>query len=319
MLKKVLTLFLCFVLLPIRHVSGTDERTPDDLFLLALGDSITTGYELEGGLYGNDGYVNLAARELGLTRDQYENRAVNGYTTADMLKLLPLCTEDIRRADIIVFDIGYNDILGQVYTRICTQIAGEICDIPKLQAAYAELTAEQHQAVLDSLGKVNYASLYKRFETELRAILEYMRAENKDAHIYMQSLYDPFGGMGVMEAFSDSVVREMNRVIRRTAEEFGCGFLDVYTAFYGRGTEYTYIGEYDIHPNEAGHRAVFELFADALRHDGYLPSAESAPETGAGDLPANTAGHTPALILTLILSAAILLCGGFMILRRKRL
>lgn len=293
-------------------VSSASE--PEELFLFALGDSITTGYELEGGRYGNAGYINLAAEALGLRRENYENRAVNGYTAEDLTELLPSCKEFIRKADIIIFDIGYNDILGHMYSQICMKSCGEILSMPELQDACGDMDETKYQETLNALDTVNFTALYRKFETELDSVLNFLQALNSDAVIYMQSLYNPLAGLGVMETFSDSVIQEMNMILKRQADAYGCRFLDVYTAFSGYAEEYTCIKQYDIHPNETGHRVIFDLFAEALQKDGFLSAEESTVEAVPPSIP-DSYGESgiknillPALLILTVCTAAGLIC-----------
>ncbi|MBE6561934.1 MAG: SGNH/GDSL hydrolase family protein [Ruminococcaceae bacterium] len=304
--KAWLILLVCTLIFSSVPISAEEEEA--DLFLLALGDSITTGYELEGGRYGNAGYVNLAAQALGLTRESYENRAVNGFTTADLIELLPSCEEWIRKADIIVFDIGYNDILGHMYSQICMKSCGEILSMPQLQDAWSDMEDAKRLNIENALEKVDFTALYKQFEERLSSVLGFLQAQNSDAVIYMQSLYNPLAGLGVMEEFSDSVIRRMNSSLKQQADAYGCRFMDVYAAFSGHAEEYTYINRYDIHPNEAGHQAIFDLFAEALRKDGFLPDKESAAETSdsvISDESENSGAKNNLLSAVLILTACI--------------
>ncbi len=312
MRRIIFALLLCLLLFPVPTVSA--EADTPEIFLFALGDSITTGYELEGGRYGNAGYVNLAAKALGLTRENYENCAVNGYTAEDLIQLLPACEEFIRKADIIVFDIGYNDILGHMYGQICLKSCGEILSMPELQNAYSGMNDTKRQEIEAMLGKVKFTALYESFEKELRTVLDFLQEQNRTAVIYMQSLYNPLAGLGIMEEFSDSVIREMNSILKRMADAYGCGFLDVYEEFSGHAEDYTYIRQYDIHPNENGHRAIFDLFAEALRKDGFLPDEESTAEAVDSVIPdASEESGTennllPALLTLTACTAAGLIC-----------
>jgi len=275
----LLILTLILAVIPAAEASGEDSG----LFLTALGDSITTGYGLPGGRYGSASYINLASAELELMRDNYVNFAVNGYTSADLLALIPACAEDIRRADILVFEIGYNDILGYMYSAMCLAAGDASLYMDELKAAVSCMDSAAAEACADALlseasGPL-FRALYENFEANLQSIVSLLREYNPEARVYMQSLYNPLAGLGFFREFSEAVVGGMNTVLARTAQTYGFGYLDVHAAFLGHETEYTRIDSYDIHPNEAGHLAIFELLCDALTEDGFLPGeAETTAE-----------------------------------------
>jgi|GEM_PF-4182118 len=301
-MKQRIAAFLaaCVLFLAAPHTLRAQEEKP---YLVALGDSITTGYEMAGGRYGNAGYVNLTAADLGLSRGEYINCAVNGYTVPDLLQLLPLFEEDIARADILVFDIGYNDVLQYVYSSIAMALgAGSMRDIRAAGALLSEEDVAEMLIRLDeeASGQM-YTALYEAFDAGLHRVLDTLREYNADAPIYMQSLYNPLAALDVMNEFSNRVMGTMNDILRRAAEEYGCRFLDVFSAFAGHEHAYTNMDYNDIHPNEAGHEAIHKLFAAALREDGFLltdgtkseTTAEPETETEPVTEPIRTVGTEP--------------------------
>lgn len=276
--------------------SAPAEIRADDgahsVYLVALGDSITTGYEMEGGRYGCASYVNLTAEYLGLTRVDYANYAVNGYTAADMLELLPHYRTDIERADILVFDIGYNDILGYIYHFMCLAAYGDSLNMQMLcdtvyEMEETELT-ECVRRLREQADGPFFRALLNDFEANLRAVLDTLTEYAPDAHIYMQSIYNPLAALEIFSEFSEELVGRLNRILSETAVEYGCGFLDVHAAFASHESEFTYMRQYDIHPNEAGHRAIFELLTAALEADG-ISAPGSEPETSGSETDADTA------------------------------
>lgn len=252
-------------------------------YLVALGDSITTGYELPGGRYGCANYVNLTAESLSLPQNGYANYAVNGYRAGDLLTLLPEYRDDIARAGILVFDIGYNDILSVLYSAMCRAMKGDYY-LAEIAGAFRALPKEEQEETLRRLPSVEHEpyllALYAQFEADLTAILDTLHEYAPEARIYMQSIYNPLAALGVFTDFSNGAVEKLNGILADAAKKYGCGFLDVYTAFSANESAYTYMSRWDIHPNEEGHRVISALFTEALEADGFAPRTAASEEAG---------------------------------------
>ena len=90
-MKKILTFIIVAAMIAALAVCPAQAAEQKYEFMLALGDSITTGYGLDGEApYDCASYANLVAESLGLeAKKSYVNRAVDGATSKDLLKLLP--------------------------------------------------------------------------------------------------------------------------------------------------------------------------------------------------------------------------------------
>ena len=116
LLLTMASVLLLSVLLCSVAASQTEETKPQTL--LALGDSLTTGYGLAnytpgGSPYLCNSYINQIAKAMGLEGGQtYINRAVNGDRSADLAKLLPSLENEVKSADMIIITIGGNDLLS---------------------------------------------------------------------------------------------------------------------------------------------------------------------------------------------------------------
>ena len=291
---KPIAACLAALLLLLLSISALGADADEPPYLVALGDSITTGYELPGGRYGSANYVNLTAQYLSLSADGYANFAVNGYHADDLLALLPDYRDEIARADILVFDIGYNDILGSLYGAMCRAM-GDDYYLSEIASAFARMPETDREAVMRALPSVDtdpfFRALYGQFEGDLHAVLDTLRDYAPDARIYMQSIYNPLAALGVFSDFSNGAVEKLNSILKDTAGKYDCGFLDVYGAFTSHESEYTYMSRWDIHPNEAGHRVIFELFSAALYADGYAPPQ---PQETAAPISSETEEAEPA-------------------------
>lgn len=118
-LLKTVSLALAAVLLAgafaALSVSASAEKKYESM--LVVGDSISTGYGLEnytpgGSPYECRSYCNILAESLELKGgESYINRAVNGYTSSDLLALIPSLKEQVAKSDLVVISIGGNDLL----------------------------------------------------------------------------------------------------------------------------------------------------------------------------------------------------------------
>ena len=120
-MKKITARFVSFavalmILVSLALPAFASPGNPE--FMLAIGDSITTGFGLEGydelDPYTCNSYTNLIANALSLNgKDTYINKAVNGATSADVLAYLPDIANYLGYADLIVVTVGGNDLQGE--------------------------------------------------------------------------------------------------------------------------------------------------------------------------------------------------------------
>ncbi len=164
MKQRILSIFLCIVLLLslLSLTAGAAEPTR----YLVLGDSIAYGSGLSNpkeAVYGK-----IVADTNGYA---YENYAVPGHTTANLLRRMENDTvrEAIQKADIINISIGGNNfLLGNI-----------------------------NNLLYDGIVKEDYArfdEIANGFYEDLGKIVNGIRALNADAAILLQTLYNPQTG-----------------------------------------------------------------------------------------------------------------------------
>ena len=118
MKKKIISVILALIL--VLSFSGTVFAQPGEgshgakQSLVALGNSITTGYGLERNLLrvSKNAYPQLLGDEMGY---RVNNLAVSGWTSQDLLDTLQNKNRyriAIKHADLITLNIGGNDVLG---------------------------------------------------------------------------------------------------------------------------------------------------------------------------------------------------------------
>lgn len=165
---------------------------------LIFGDSITTGYGLADKTMR---FATLISKKLGIAERNY---GVDGATSADLLTKIN-GSEEIKRniagAEFISVSIGGNDLLDK-YKYILPQALG--------------LDVADHSAEIDAA--------YTAFDKNLRAIFAAIREQNHDCKVYIQTLYNPYGDLTVMDRYNagtllDPYIVRLNNIIRTRAAD----------------------------------------------------------------------------------------------------
>lgn len=264
---------------------------PEPYQIVALGDSLTAGYEhgfteksvpygyveqvyeqaLFQGLraeYVNYGLLGLKAEGFKLLLEAVsEGRSV---TPDDIQKELQDPRKDtivgqtaqmaksIRSADLIVLTIGGNDL-----TPVMTKLDS---------GATADEFATYFQAILD------------QYEKDLEASIRTIAALNPKAQIVMSDQYLPIPapiklGSTTIELYPEAKRKlllegvtklrgKLEQVSVRLAEDsIKLQIADVSSLFVGHELDYTSIAEKDIHPNRLGYAAMGRAFAAAIWSD----------------------------------------------------
>lgn len=194
-------------------------------YYLALGDSITSGY--------NVGSQNFTVLYYSYLRScnpylRFFNLGINGLTTNGLVSLFltnPQLRQMVTRADIITITIGSNDLLKgtAALVRGLNIDYGYILSNIKNNLDYIGLQIRQ----LNPVTIVKIASIY-------HPVLPYQLA-----HYYPQVQY---------------IIRQANKVIVSSTKRYGFDIIPVDRAFNGR--ERLLMGPDHIHPNPLGHRII---------------------------------------------------------------
>jgi lysophospholipase L1-like esterase len=200
--------------------------------LVALGDSITTGYNLGVNNHhpSKDAFPSLIGEEADL---RVRNLGVPGWTTVDLLNALKddKYRDAIRHADYITLDIGSND----------------------LRAAYAEYETTKNMGVLQ----------FKIGQTleRLQAIIVEVRLLT-DAPIVLYNIYNPYPAGTPIHIASDELLTLINNSISIIAGVYGLAYADAFEAYGDNQVEYVLPN--DIHPTVAGQGALADIGLEAL-------------------------------------------------------
>jgi lysophospholipase L1-like esterase len=201
---------------------------------LAIGDSISAGYGAmpvtQGFVY--DLYQSGAFDDI--TNMLFCNMAVPGATSQDVLQY------QVPQARLFLADTG------QPYRKVITLTVGG-------------------NDMLQVLGGGNPATILQSFGTNLGAILAALKTQFPGAEILVSNYYDP--KLPVPD--ERTLVMTLNQVIATAAAATGVTLVDIFSAFDGRSglllIEKKGSAETQIHPTNAGYRAIAQAFKAALK------------------------------------------------------
>lgn len=253
-------------------IAAEDTSAPKTL--LALGDSLTTGYGLENYTYGGDpylcdSYINRIAAAYGLEGGKtYVNRAVNGDKTSDLVRLLPSLENEVKSADMIILTIGGNDLLG-LLPEIAFMLSGQqVSDFAQAVAIFAKATPDQYEALQNDPAFVaRMKTVLEEVSANLQTIATFFKEKAPDARVVFLKQYNPMHnvqGFEAFGAFGGGFLDSINRAVESVATAFGYETVDVPSVIDERAEELTNIRLFDIHPNAKGHLEIAKLLAEHL-------------------------------------------------------
>ncbi|MBO7295863.1 MAG: SGNH/GDSL hydrolase family protein, partial [Clostridia bacterium] len=252
-------------------VSAAGASMPKSM--LALGDSLTTGYALpdyvdENDPYACKSYANLIAAAMGLQGgDTYINRAVNGDTSSNLASRLPGMKGDVQKAELIVISIGGND-MDRLIPLILYKVTGkQITEYSQMAAALQGVAPEAY-ASLENDAEVQgaIADAVAKLKDNLKTVSDMIKENAPDARVIFLQQYNPLHVQGFSDfaAFSQKSLDAANAAIAENAQSYGFEVLDVPSIINSRAAELTNIQKFDIHPNEQGHLEIAKLLAAHL-------------------------------------------------------
>lgn len=286
---KLLTvaLLICAMGLTALPISAQNDAVDS---LVVLGDSISTGYGLNGELYTRASYSNLVASALGLSAGNgYINYAVDGYTSAQILQKAKDNQATVTAADLIIMTNGGNDVLSKMLM-IAMKAAGvDSLNLTQIAIALAQMTTEEASARLYSAENVNtIATALVNYKTNLTLLLEYLKTAAPDTRVLVLTQYNPLSGLtmfGMLDSYAETVIGQMNDIMNEVVTAAGYEIVDTHAVMVGQGAVMSNIMSADIHPNALGHAKMAEMVKNYL---GLVEPAETEPEQTTTAEPAET-------------------------------
>lgn len=272
----LLTLCLMVSILPTAAFAASEGTH------LALGDSISTGYDLPV----EKRFTNIVAKHYGLEEKNY---AVNGFTATDLKNQLKSgeLDDEIASASLITLTVGGNEMVDI----LCARIA----NIYNEKNSGANLTADTVVSTMETLPgsqRLAWAIKYvvpalkgfsegKEFKTalatykaDLTASLNYIRAKNSFAEVVVCTQFTPFKQFKnhnlLKNAYAevDKAAVLINKVITDNAASLNYKVADIYPAFSNNNesknplfpnsnsTDMSTMSLTNVHPNAAGHALI---------------------------------------------------------------
>ena len=303
MKKKILSIFLASIMatgaIPVSTLAAEPIR------VLALGDSISTGYGLTNAE--TECFTALLGENYTVT-----NKAVKGNTVTGISKQLKtgmFNTEMVTEADVITITVGGNDMLAIFYDKIAEMH----------QAKYnSDISANDVHTILDELNQSNMnqnshllaitKQLFSQnnanyimssqelkkalsdYQSTLIEVTSLLKQINPDAKIIIATQYNPYAEFAGNTLFSslykgfEDGVSKLNDTINSGATAGGYMVADVKTAFdlnttdlYNADPNLSSI-DLDFHPNANGHIVLAEVFKATIEENSN-PNASVSPNT----------------------------------------
>ncbi|MHB1627266.1 MAG: GDSL-type esterase/lipase family protein [Bacilli bacterium] len=221
--------------------TGAPPASGNAKSLVALGDSITFGYDL--------GKTNLQpspeafpyligkAGSLSVT-----DLGVPGLTSSGLLADLATASfqQAVKGASVITLDIGSNDLLQP-----------------------AEKDGLFTGQTVTPTELAQFATVVKQFTANLQATLQTLVKLNPTAKIVVYNIYNPVPSSdAAAHAVADKVLSAMNAVIAQEAGAFHLPVANAYSAFSGHVSQYILTG--NVHPNAQGQAVLAKIGEQAL-------------------------------------------------------
>ena len=269
--ERVISLLFVIALLTSLAVPVSAMKKPE--FLLAIGDSITSGYGLdaydESDPYSCGSYANLLATALSLEgKESYINKGLNGATSADILKNLPEIVNYLGYSDMIVFSAGVNDLQNAIPI-VASAVAGKT--VTGLSASIDVLTAaapEKFSALANNQSfQKKIGDVLAKYEKNITDIAEIIKTNAPSARVIFLKQYNPLNNVPGFETFgkfADTLISSVNASMEKVCSSYGFDLVDMASAINADAMGLTNMLNYDVHPNAAGHVEIARAIANHL-------------------------------------------------------
>lgn len=224
-------------------VERTVEVVPKSHALVALGDSISFGWDLGNNWNPSpDAFPFLMGKVEKLPVDDL---GYPGWTTANLLHALPtkLYTSTLATASVVTIDIGNNDLLQP--------------------AAKDGLLGANPPSSLSSSALDGLEAATKTIGSNLALILSDVQHEAPNARIIVYNLYDPMASnKSLVGAAASSLVGMADGLIAKDAAAANVTLVNAYAAFQGHQSAYVQAANF--HPTLAGQAVLAKIGEQAL-------------------------------------------------------
>jgi lysophospholipase L1-like esterase len=198
---------------------------PRDIKIVALGDSLTSGF---GDQSGNSGYTTVLEQMLSNQRSindvDVRNFGVGGIHSKRLVEELnrKIVQDTLKDADYIVITIGGNDVIQVV------------------QENFLNLTTEM------------FEEKNEEFSKNLNLIIHKLKFYNPNAKLFFVGIYNPFSTLFASVPEIDQIITDWNEDTVQVLSKYeNTHFIPMSDVFKGNEKDYLYKDL--IHPNEKGY------------------------------------------------------------------
>ncbi|MGN0601467.1 MAG: SGNH/GDSL hydrolase family protein [Oscillospiraceae bacterium] len=299
MCKKIFSLLSALVLIFTLNITAFAQKEYKEIQvdvppkIVFLGDSIATGYGLEGyenGKSNCNSYANQLSQEYkselnGKCITQSENYAIDGQTSSELLEKLNKGVYDnsLKNCDAVVISIGGNDLLS-----ILWGLFSKYTSVDSLEDENNFNLSEIVKTITNMSSELD--NNLKAFDNNISKIASCINKKS-NAVLIIQTLYNPFNQfteITQLKDFAEQKISALNDIILTHKDDADSEYLiaDVYSDFVNKGSELTRINSMDIHPNQQGHNVIAQRVDKTIRLENYsyleeieTQSAQASPKS----------------------------------------
>jgi len=286
--RKLISIFIATLMLSASFITATSVKAnaaSSDIVYVALGDSVAFGMSATAG----NGYTELLktyldGNPMGAST-VYNNLSAPGFTAEDLYRQVKdkNYAQIVATADIITINIGGNNILGAViglvkslYPDAPDTLYGlnqAVNSDPSRIAAIMEKLKDPASPESKALNLALIAGV-SSFNVYYPLLMKEVRALAPKAEIYVNTLYSPVKKEQDLKLLLNPYIHSININIRSYQFRYKYKVVDVYSAFSLTRKNVldfnisSYPINVDIHPNNEGHRLIFNTLKLRLRTAG---------------------------------------------------
>lgn len=282
MCKKIFSLLSALVLIFTLNITAFAQKEYKEIQvdvppkIVFLGDSIATGYGLDGyenGKSNCNSYANQLSQKYkselsGKCITQSENYAIDGQTSSELLEKLNKGVYDnaLKSCDAVVISIGGNDLLS-----ILWGLFSKYTSVDSLDDENNFNLSEIVKTITNMSSELD--NNLKAFDNNISKIASCINKKS-NAVLIIQTLYNPFNQFTEimqLKDFSEQKISALNDIILTHKDDSDSEYLvaDVYSDFVNKGSELTRINSMDIHPNQQGHNVIAQRVDKTIHLENY--------------------------------------------------
>lgn len=303
-MKKIITLMsIVFIAISLTFVFGTSAVAQNGTYF-AFGDSIAAGYGLSSP--SSDSYPAIISNNFSLS---LKNLAVSGDTSAGMLRIISN-TPSAKNANLITISIGGNDVITNRSLIISKALYNKLTASGILSGSSAITIIKGLSSMIDDsyfdAESVNFDTIdedidriYDTLEKNLTDSIYILRANNPDAIIMVQTLYNPYInnseyrilGYDIGELI-DEFINRINATYEKVQNKMGDTFVIVDVASGMNGNSKYFYSDWDFHPTAEGHAYIASVisskYSSLTKTTATTSTTETTSTAATGAITANT-------------------------------